>query len=91
MGEKVISKVEFTGKFTSEFGCVCNEIIFTSVNGNKLCLTLFDIKPLNSDNLDNSYYGAAEETLSGLPDGFPTIYSIMYTEEAAQKCGIQPS
>ena len=91
MSERVISEVEFTEKFTNEFDCVCNEIIFTAVNGNKLLLTLFDTKPLNADNLDNSYYGAAEETLSGLPDGFPTIYSIMYTEEAAQKCGIQSS
>ena len=91
MNKRVISEVEFTRKFTNEFDCVCNEIIFTSVNGNKLLLTLFDTKPLNADNLDNSYYGAAEETLSGLPDGFPIIYSIMYTEEAAEKCGIQPS
>ena len=91
MNGKVISEVEFTRKFTNKFGCVCNEIIFTALNGNRLCLTLFDIKPLNSDNLDKSYYGAAEETLSGLPDGFPTIYRIMYTKEAAEKCGVEPN
>lgn len=90
MNEKVIGEVEFTQKFTNEFGCVCNEILFTAVNGNRLRLTLFDVKPLNADNLDKSYYAAAEETLSELPSGFPMIYSIMYTEEAAEKCGVEP-
>lgn len=90
MSGKVIESVEFTQKFTNEFGCVCNEFLFTSVNGNQLCLTLFDVKPLNADNLNKSYYAAAEETLSGLPSGFPMIYSIMYTEEAAEKCGVEP-
>lgn len=83
-------EVTFDPKFTNEYGCICNEIVFTSKNGNRLCLTLFDIKPLNRENLDESFYRAAEETLSGLPDGFPTIYSIMYTEEAAEKCGEKP-
>lgn len=90
MNEKIIGKVEFTQKFTNEFGCVCNEILFTAVNDNQLCLTLFDVKPLNADNLDKSYYAAAEESLSELPSGFPMIYSIMYTEEAAEKCGVEP-
>ena len=85
--ETWLSTVEFTQKFTNEFGCVCNEIVFTTKNGNKLCLTLFDVKPLNADDLDDSYYRAAEETMSGLPGGFPMAYSIMYTEEAAERCG----
>lgn len=36
MNEKIIGEVEFTQKFTNEFGCVCNEILFTAVNGNRL-------------------------------------------------------
>ncbi len=90
MNEKIIGEVEFTQKFTNECDCVCNEILFTAVNGNRLRLTLFDVKPLDADNLDGSYYAAAEETLSELPGGFPMIYSIMYTEEAAEKCGVEP-
>ncbi len=90
MSGKVISEVDFTQKFTNEFGCVCNEILFTSANGNQLRLTLFDVKALNADNFDKEYYKAAEEALSGLPCGFPMINSIMYTEEAAEKCGIEP-
>ncbi|MCM1164614.1 MAG: hypothetical protein NC299_10280 [Lachnospiraceae bacterium] len=89
MSDTTISNVEFTQKFTNEFGCVCNEIVFTAANGNKLCLTLFDIKPLNADNIDKGYYEYAEGTLSGLPGGFPVIYGIMYTEAAAEKCDIE--
>lgn len=84
------SEVTFNAKFTNEHGCVCNEIIFTARSGAQLCLTLFDVKPLNEDNFDESYYKAAEETLSGVPAGFPVIYSIMYTDEAAEKCGGEP-
>lgn len=86
--ETWLGTVEFTQKFTNEFGCVCNEIVFTAKNGNQLILTLFDVKPLNADNLDDSCCQAAEETMSGLPGGFPIVYSIMYTEEADERCGI---
>ena len=84
--ETWLEKVEFTHKFTNEFGCVCNEIVFTTKNGNQLKLTLFDVKPLYADNLDDSYYQAAEDAMSGLP----TAYSIMYTKEAAERCGLKP-
>lgn len=90
MRGRVIESAEFTQKFTNEFGCVCNEILFTSVNSNRLLLTLFDVKALNADDLDRGYYESAEEALSGLPGGFPMINSIMYTNEAAEKCGIEP-
>lgn len=85
-----LAAVEFTQKFTNEFGCVCNEIIFTSKGGGMLCLTLFDIKPLGKDSLDDSFYLAVEETLRGVPSGFPMIYSVMYTNEAVEKCGLKP-
>lgn len=45
------SEVTFNAKFTNEHGCVCNEIFFTARSGAQLCLTLFDVKPLNEDNL----------------------------------------
>ena len=77
-----LADITFEQKFTNEFACVCNEIIFTAKNGGQPCLTLFDLRPLNEDNLDECYYKAAEKTLSGIPAGFPVIYSIMYTEKA---------
>lgn len=89
-GSKWLSDVEITQKITNESGCVCNEIVFTAENGNKLCLTLFDVEPINAEDLDESFYRAAEETLAGLPSGFPMINSIMYTVEAAEKCGVKP-
>ncbi|MDE7194073.1 MAG: hypothetical protein K2O14_08895 [Oscillospiraceae bacterium] len=57
------AEVTFSAKFTNEYGFVCNEVIFTAKSGGRLCLTLFDVKPLNEDNLDESYYKAAESRL----------------------------
>ena len=85
-----LSEIQSIQKFTNEFGCVCNEIIFTSKMGGKLSLTLFDVKPLDKSNLNEIFYLAAEETLRGVPSGFPMIYSIMYTNEACEKFGVKP-
>ena len=85
-----LAHITFERKFTNEYGCICNEIIFTAKSGGILCLTLFDIKPLSEETLGEDFYRAAEETLAGVPGGFPKIYSIMYTVEAAEKCGIKP-
>lgn len=87
---KWLADITFEKKFTNEYGCVCNEIIFTAKSGGKLCLTLFDTKPLSEENLSEDFYRAAGETLSGVPDGFPMIYSVMYTDDAAEQCGVKP-
>lgn len=84
-----LEDIEITHKFTNEDGCVCNEIIFTAKNGNKLSLTLFDVKPLSEDTLADEYFQAVEERLAAIPPGFPMVYSIMYTPKAAKRSHLE--
>lgn len=76
--------VAVTSRPSDEAGIFLNKIIFTHKNGNELCLVLFDVMELNGKSLYEEYYRAAEETLTGLPSGFPTVNSVKYSEAAAK-------
>lgn len=78
-----LSEVTVSGKPSSERGIFLNEIIFTHRNGNRLCLTLFDVKELDEESLYGEYYLAAGDTMAELPAGFPMLNSIIYTKAAA--------
>lgn len=78
-----LADVDISSEPSDEPGIFLNKIIFTHKNGNKLCLSLFDVRELDAESLDGEYYRAAGETIAGMPAGFPTVNSVMYTNDAA--------